>query len=304
MSDGSNNRFAPAWHRVASWAAAIVRDPVRLLIATLSVLLVVLAVPLIVTGARRVERAFNDWRYETSVREDWISTEANVVAIRGVDGLALRLVFLDDTHEFREAEVHLGETGWIDQRVPIRYDPSHPRRVVLVGIDRRPPLGSALSGGAAIGAGMASLVLGASLWRRRKQLAKSRRPISAMSGPLAVSATLLAMGIASWVVGTVMLQGWSAVGTSIGNGFSALFGDLIGIVIPLLAFAAGCIATAWLARHRHHQEHVGLLSDAHRMIDRAAGYAPSPEEIKYGARNADNAEEASQGTSGGDEPPR
>jgi hypothetical protein len=38
--------------------------------------------------------------------------------------------------------------------------------------------------------------------------------------------------------------------------------------------------TAWLARHRHHEAHEGILSSAHRLIDRAAGYVPSPEELQ------------------------
>jgi hypothetical protein len=41
--------------------------------------------------------------------------------------------------------------------------------------------------------------------------------------------------------------------------------------------------TAWLARHRHHEDHQGLLSSAHRFIDRAAGYVPSPEELQAGS---------------------
>lgn len=285
-------RVAAAARRVAEWASRLVRDPLRLLLAAISVALVVVAVPLLVTGSRRVERAWTDWRHETNVREDWTPTEANVVAVRSDDGLGLRLVFLDASHEFRRAQVHLDATRWVERRVPIRYDPRDPSRVEVVGIDEPLPLGSALTAGVALGAGGAALVLGVAMWRRRRLLAVSARPLTALRVPLAIAATLLAAGIVAWVIGTVMLQGWSAVANSLGDVLATVFGDLLGIVVPLVAFAAGCLVTAWLARHRHHEQHEGLLSDAYRIIDRAAGYAPSPEELKAGSRSPDTAGDA------------
>ena len=55
---------------------------------------------------------------------------------------------------------------------------------------------------------------------------------------------------------------------------------MLGVTVPLVTFAIGCLLTAWLARHRHHDEHEGMLSNVHRIIDRAAGYVPSPEDLK------------------------
>jgi hypothetical protein len=55
---------------------------------------------------------------------------------------------------------------------------------------------------------------------------------------------------------------------------------MLGVTVPLVTFAIGCLLTAWLARHRHHDQHEGMLSNVHRIIDRAAGYVPSPEDLK------------------------
>jgi hypothetical protein len=98
--------------------------------------------------------------------------------------------------------------------------------------------------------------------------------------PLALSAAFLAGGVAAWAIGTVSLRGWTGVADRLGHQFSVVFGDMLGITVPLVAFALGCLLTAWLARHRHHEAHEGLLSRAHRLIDRAAGYVPSPEELQ------------------------
>lgn len=76
------------------------------------------------------------------------------------------------------------------------------------------------------------------------------------------------------------MRGWTGVADRLGHQFSIVFGDMLGITVPLVAFALGCLLTAWLARHRHHEDHEGLLSRAHRIIDRAAGYVPSPEELQ------------------------
>jgi len=130
------------------------------------------------------------------------------------------------------------------------------------------------------------------VWRRRKLLAVSAKPMQALVVPLAIAGTLLAGGLAAWVVGTVTRQSWFGVVNSVGDLLATIFADMLGIVIPLLAFVAGCLVTAWLARHRHHEQHEGLLSDAYRMIDRAAGYAPSPDELKAGARAPDTEEVA------------
>ncbi|MBM3674870.1 MAG: hypothetical protein FJW88_07900 [Actinobacteria bacterium] len=278
--------------RVGDGAARLVRNPLRLVIGAISIVLVVLAVPLVVTGARLLDRAWSDWRHETSVREDWITTEATVVAARSDDGLGLRLAYTDADYAWQRTQVHLDSTRWVPRRVEIRYDPERPSRVEVVGLDEFQPLGSALVAVAALGAGGAALVLGIAVWRRRKLLAVSAKPMQALVVPLAIAGTLLAGGLAAWVVGTVTRQSWFGVVNSVGDLLATIFADMLGIVIPLLAFVAGCLVTAWLARHRHHEQHEGLLSDAYRMIDRAAGYAPSPDELKAGARAPDTEEVA------------
>jgi hypothetical protein len=89
-------------------------------------------------------------------------------------------------------------------------------------------------------------------------------------------------------------RGWSAVASSIGHLVATIFGDLLGVLVPLVAFVLGCVVTAWLARHRHHDDHDGLLSSAYRMIDKAAGMAPSPEEMRPDDAAADTPADAPQ----------
>jgi hypothetical protein len=101
-----------------------------------------------------------------------------------------------------------------------------------------------------------------------------------MRGPLVAAGLLIVAGLAAWAIGTVWERGWSAVASATGHLAATVFGDLLGVLVPLVAFALGCLVTAWLARHRHHDEHDGLLSSAYRMIDRAAGMAPSPDEMR------------------------
>ena len=98
---------------------------------------------------------------------------------------------------------------------------------------------------------------------------------------------MLALGIAAWAVGTVNLRGWTGVADRLGHQFSIVFGDMLGVTVPLVAFAIGCLLTAWLARHRHHESHEGVLSSAHRLIDRAAGYVPSPEDLQAGVTSVE-----------------
>ena len=112
---------------------------------------------------------------------------------------------------------------------------------------------------------------------------------------------MLALGIAAWAVGTVNLRGWTGVADRLGHQFSIVFGDMLGVTVPLVAFAIGCLLTAWLARHRHHETHEGVLSSVHRLIDRAAGYVPSPEDLQA-ARHERGRRAASPRTEAGGTP--
>ena len=111
-------------------------------------------------------------------------------------------------------------------------------------------------------------------------LTLSTHSITVLRAPLAIAGFLLAIGIAAWAVGTVSLQGWTSIADRIGVQVSDVFGSVLSLGIPLVAFAGGCLVTAWLARHRHHERHDGMLSSAHRIIDRASEYMPSPEQLR------------------------
>jgi hypothetical protein len=267
-----------AWRRVRE----ALRNPVRLLLGGLVALLVVLAVPLLVGGLLRLGDSWRDWRHMTAVTSDWVSTRATVDAVRDTDGIDLELRFRDRDGGRHRADVHVGAPGsrWIRSPLAIRYDPDDPRQVDLVGIDQPHPVGRALVAGAALGAGTAALVLALAVWRRRRLIAVSARPLAVLAAPLAVSGALLTVGLAAWAVGTVSTQGWASIANRIGVRASSLFGGMMTIVAPLVAFAAGLVVSAWLARYRHHADHTGVLGSAQRIIDRASDYMPSPEELK------------------------
>ncbi len=133
-----------------------------------------------------------------------------------------------------------------------------------------------------MGLGFAALIVAFGIWRKRRVLEESSHPFRVLRVTLAFAAVVLALGIAAWAVGTVNLRGWTGVADRLGHQFSIVFGDMLGVTVPLVAFAIGCLLTAWLARHRHHETHEGVLSSAHRLIDRAAGYVPSPEDLQAG----------------------
>jgi hypothetical protein len=283
--DRGMDRFVAFGRRVKAYGARLVENPVRILIGGICVVLVAIALPLLVGGGMRLDSAWKDWRHERTVGRDWIRSTGRITAVRAGDGLSLRLTYFDRTGESHDAQVDVESSGgqWVDRVLPIRYDPSHPDQVDLVDLAEVRPLGSALVAGAAIGAGLAALILAIGVWRRRRILAKSSRPFTVMRVPLALAGSVLALGIAAWAAGTVSLRGWSGVADRLGKQLSVVFGDLLGVLFPLVTFAIGCLLTAWLARHRHHDSHDGMLSNVHRVIDRAAGYVPSPEDLQADA---------------------
>lgn len=267
-----------AWNR----ARELVRDPARLLFGSLAVLLVILAVPLLIGGATRLERVWREGQHETTVDHRWVPTNGAVRAVRENDGLSLRLQYYDRHGKRHSAVAHVDAPGsnWLQSPLPIRYDPRDLSRVDVIGIADQHLVGRALVSGAAIGAGAAALVLGFALWRRRRELTLSTRSFTMLRAPLAISGFLLASGLTAWAVGTVNLQGWTSIANRIGLRVSDLFGNVANLGVPLVAFAGGCVITAWLARHRHHERHDGMLSSAHRIIDRASEYMPSPEQLR------------------------
>ena len=274
---------------VQTWATAAwtrvrrgLENPVRLLIAALIVVLIVLSVPLLVGSAVRLDRVWNEWRHDASVTRNWTPATATIRGVRANDGLDLDLAYWDRGGDRHRAEVHIDEPGtqWVRSTLPIRYDPRHPSQVDVVGVTNSHPIGQALGTGAAVGAGIAAAMLAFAIWRRRTVLAVADRPLHVMRRPLALSGAVLTIGIAAWGVGTVTTQGWTSIADSIGGQASGLFSDFMVVIIPATAFAVGALASAWLARHRHHERHHGVLSSAHRLIDRASEYMPSPEQIR------------------------
>jgi hypothetical protein len=267
--------------RAGAKAAALAKQPVRLLVVVSCVVLLLVAVPLLATSAMRLERAWTDFRHERTVDESWQHTSATVKEMRANDGLDLRLEYkAHGKRTVATAHVENGAADWIGTKLAIRYDPSHPTSIELLGGVRARPLGSLLVGIASLAAALAVLVFALGLWRRRALIPVSAAPLSTLRRPATVAAGLLVVGLGAWAAGTVVIEGWSGVADGIGNGASTVFGDFLRVTVPLIAFALGCLVTAWLARHRHHDRHVGLLSNAHRIIDRAAGYVPSPEELR------------------------
>ncbi|MGZ8751939.1 MAG: hypothetical protein ACXW1S_03070 [Acidimicrobiia bacterium] len=274
----ARRRGAAAWLHVRS----ALRNPVRLLIGAMVVVLVVLAVPLLVGSAIRLERIWSDWRHDATVTNDWTPATASIRGVRTSDGLDLDLAYWDRDGDRHRADVHIDSPGreWIRSTLPIRYDPDRPSEVELVGVTNGHPLGQALATGATLGAGIAAALLAHNIWRRRSVLACTDRPMRALRTPLALSGAVLTIGIAAWGVGTVTARGWTSIADGIGGQATDLFGDFMIVIIPAVAFGAGALASAWLSQHRHHERHDGMLSSAHRLIDRASDYMPSPEQFR------------------------
>ncbi|MGZ4797256.1 MAG: hypothetical protein ACXVKA_08190 [Acidimicrobiia bacterium] len=282
------DRLVALSRRLSAYGRDVAHNPVRLLVGGVCIVLVVVALPLLIGGGMRLDHAWTDWRHERSVGRDWIRSTGHLTAVRQGDALTLRLYYFDRSGERHRARVQVEASSedWIVSRMPIRYDPAHPSQVDLVNVAETNPLGSGLVAGASIGAGFAALILAFGIWRRRRALAESSHPFTTLRVPLAVAGAVLAAGMAAWAVGTVRLRGWSGVADRLGKQFSVVFGDLLGVTVPLVTFAIGCLLTAWLARHRHHENHEGILSRMHRLIDRAAGYVPSPEDLQAEAPDA------------------
>ncbi len=280
--DRGMDRAAALGRRASVYGRDLVKNPVRLLVMGVCLVLIVVAVPLLIGGGSKLEAAWKDWRHERRVGRDWMRGTGHFTEMRSNDGITVHLFYFDRSGDRHTASVHLDGTGdtWVKRQFPIRYDPVHPSQVDLVNISDADILGRSLVAGAAIGAGLAALILSFMLWRRRRAIAEAEHPLSLLRVPLAISGFVLALGVAAWAVGTVRLRGWTGVADRLGSKLSVAFGDMLGVTVPLVTFAIGCLLTAWLARHRHHDQHEGMLSNVHRIIDRAAGYVPSPEDLK------------------------
>ncbi len=259
------------------WSAA--RNPLQLLPIVAVGALLLIGIPYTATGLSRVSRAGMDWRSESRVH--WHHADGLIIGMRDSDGLVVRVKYRDDHHRSHVAETGVGDTSsqWLATAVRVKFDPNHLRRIEVIGFGVRSPVAGLLIAGAPLGAGVGALIMAVGVWRRRRLIAVSATPIAAIRRPLNLGFVAVIAGVGAWAGGTVLDRGWSAIASSTGHLIGTLFGDLLGVLVPVVAFVFGALLTAWLARHRHHREHVGLLSSAHRLIDRAAGMVPSPEEM-------------------------
>ena len=259
------------------WATA--RDPRRVLPVLAVVALLLIAVPYTATGLSRVGRAALNWRSDATMH--WERTTGTVTGVRDADGMLVQVRFHDQHGHRRQAETFVADPTkkWLRMTVPLKFDARNPDHIKLIGFGDRAPIPGLLIAGAPLGAGIGALVIAIGLWRRRRLVAVSATPIAVLRGPLTVGLVIAVAGIGAWAAGTVLQRGWTAIASATGHLVGTVFGDLLGVLVPLAAFVAGCLLTAWLARHRNHEEHQGLLSSAHRLIDRAARMVPSPEEL-------------------------
>jgi hypothetical protein len=272
-------RMAETGRRWAARAWAAARDPLRVLPILAAFALLVIGVPYTATGLSRVGRAALDWRSEARVH--WQRTTGTVTGVRESDGLVVQVHFRDQHGHPQRAETYVEDPTkkWLRTTVPMRFDVNDVTRIKLIGFGDHAPIPALLVAGAPLGAGIGAIVIAIGLWRRRRLVAVSARPIGVLRGTLTVGGSIVVLGIGAWAAGTVLQRGWAAIVSATGHLAGTVFGDLLGVLVPVVAFVAGCLLTAWLARHRHHTEHEGLLSSAHRLIDRAAGLVPSPEEM-------------------------
>jgi hypothetical protein len=273
-------RGVSATRHVTERLWAVARDPLKVLPVVAVIALLAIALPLTVTGLTRAGRGAMDWQRRSTI--DWHRADARVEQVKIDDGLILRLHYRDHSGAAHQVDTFVGDASgkWVGRTVRIRYDAGDKQSVELVGYGSNDPIPALLLAGAPLGAGIAGIVLAIALFRRRALIAVSARPLQAMRGPLVAAGLLIVAGVAAWAIGTVWERGWAAVASATGHLAATVFGDLLGVLVPLVAFVLGCLVTAWLARHRHHDEHDGLLSSAYRMIDKAAGMAPSPDEMR------------------------
>lgn len=266
-------------HGAVERLARLRREPVRTLVVTVCVVLFAIAIPFLVAGGARIERAWATARRDSSVDRSWRGATARIDAVRVADGLELALSYAPPEKPTRSVRLHLDAPGtsWIATRVRIRYDPRHPDRVELTDIVEPAALWTGLLAGSALCVGAGAATLAFMLWRRRAAFGTTG-PLTVLAAPVARSAILGAAGLVLWVVGTAGRRGIAGAASGLGRGISTTVGYLLAIGLPLLAFAAGALVTAWLAKHRE-QPMPGALGSAQAWIDRAADHLPTPSEL-------------------------
>ena len=262
--------------RVTERLWAVARDPLRVLPVVAVIALLAIAVPLTVTGLTRVGRERDGLAPPV---DDRLAPRdrARVDRAKIDDGLVLDLALPRPARRRAPGRDLRRRRGgkWVGRTVPIRYDAGDPQSVELVGLRQRRPDPDAPARGRAA--------------RRRHRRHRARDlavpPPGARGGERAAAPGDARPagrgGAVSWSPGS--RPGRSA---RCGSGAGRRWRRRPGTSRPRSSATSsacscrswpsslGCLVTAWLARHRHHDEHDGLLSSAYRMIDKAAGMAP------------------------------
>ena len=274
-------RGREALHRITAYALEAARNPRRLLLLVSVVALIAFGVPLTIAGAGRIVHGVGEWRRDAGA--DWHRARGRVVAVRDDPGaLAVRVRYRDESGVAHVVPVGLdGRTGrWLGPHVRLRYDTNDHSEVDLRVDGMARPGIDLLLAGAPLGAGLAGIAMAFALWRRRRTVIASERPVVAACSASVVGIALLFAGLTAWSIGTVAERGWSGVGASMSDAVATVFAEFLGVLIPIVTFVIGCVMTAWLARHRSRLGTIGPLAGAYDLVHRAAEVAPSPDELR------------------------
>ena len=240
-------RGREALHRITAHALEAARNPRRLLLLVSVVALIAFGVPLTIAGAGRIVHGVGDWRRDAGA--DWHRARGRIVAVRDDPGaLAVRVRYRDESGVAHVVPVGLdGRTGrWLGPHVRLRYDTNDHSEVDLRVDGMARPGIDLLLAGAPLGAGLAGIAMAFALWRRRRTVIASERPVVAACSASVVGIALLFAGLTAWSIGTVAERGWSGVGASMSDAVATVFAEFLGVLIPIVTFVIGCVMTAWL----------------------------------------------------------
>src|SRR5690242_10893052 len=105
--DRGMDRAVALGRRASVYGRDLVKNPVRLLVMGVCLVLVAVAIPLLVGGGSRLEAAWSDLRHERSVGRDWIRGTGHLTEVRANDGITLHLFYFDRSGDRHTASVRL-----------------------------------------------------------------------------------------------------------------------------------------------------------------------------------------------------